>query len=446
MKITIILILLFIISGYAFGQTSKNIEFNKEYTNVNIDKSQDLNYVLKLDKGSLYSISVFQQGIDIKLVLTDESGKQILEHDSPNGQNGFERFECTPAETKKFNLKIVRLEQKGNPESGQVTIQIKKFTKRELQLRERIKKELETENQKTVITADIDHFWEAFDNLKNCKSSIDSINSFQSLYLDRATDGLIDFIAARQFSAEKFVDAVRGFPKFYNSVRENTYKVKNAVPLIEEIVAKFQQIYPNFKPSKICFAIGLINTGGTVSDKFLLIGTEVTTATKYNDLSEFNGSVYSKYLASGDSVVQKIKNMVAHEYVHTQQTKPYDENSIGCMLLYKSMKEGFCDFIGEIISGSQINSITHLYGDQHEKQLWQEFKNELCNSSDDNWLYNYSTVKDKPADLGYYIGYKIAEEYYKNATDKKQAIADIIEMNDPIKFLQISKYDQKEKQ
>ena len=58
-------------------------------------------------------------------------------------------------------------------------------------------------------------------------------------------------------------------------------------------------------------------------------------------------------------------------------------------------------------------------------------------------MYNYSTVKDKPADLGYYIGYKIAEEYYKNAADKKQAVTDIIEMNDPITFLQKSKYDQK---
>jgi uncharacterized protein YbjQ (UPF0145 family) len=45
------------------------------------------------------------------------------------------------------------------------------------------------------------------------------------------------------------------------------------------------------------------------------------------------------------------------------------------------------------------------------------------------------------ADLGYFIGYKIVKSYYKQARDKQQAIKDIIEMNDPITFLQKSKYD-----
>ena len=58
-------------------------------------------------------------------------------------------------------------------------------------------------------------------------------------------------------------------------------------------------------------------------------------------------------------------------------------------------------------------------------------------------LYNYFTSKERPADLGYYMGYQIAKEYYKNASDKKQAISDIIEMNNPLKFLELSRYDQK---
>jgi uncharacterized protein YjaZ len=77
--------------------------------------------------------------------------------------------------------------------------------------------------------------------------------------------------------------------------------------------------------------------------------------------------------------------------------------------------------------------------------LWTEFKNELCNQNIGNWLYNGSAVKGKPADLGYFIGYEIAKEYYKNAKDKKQAIVDIIGMSDPIDFLQKSRYDQKVK-
>jgi hypothetical protein len=437
--------LLFLIANNFFGQTHQAIELNKEYVNLAIDKANNLAYILKLEKGSLYAVSVLQQGIDVKLILLDKNNKQLLEKDSPNGQNGYEKFEYTPLETASFYLTILRLEEDGNSEKGQVTVLIKKISKAEIQLREKIKKELEPENKKIVQTLDIDHFWEAFDNLEKCKNRNDSSNSFQRLYLDRATDGLKDFIEARKFTADKFVDAVASSPKFYNSVRENTYEVKKAIPLIEEIVSKFQKIYPNFKSKKICFAIGLVNTGGTVSDKFLLIGTEVSTSTKNTDVSEFNNSAYSKQLASGDNVAQKIKNIVAHEYVHTQQITPYDKSAIGCGLLYMVMQEGFCDFIGELTAGSQINLVAQQYGDEHENQLWQVFKSELCSTSAKNWLYNYTTVKDKPADLGYYIGYKIAEEYYKNATNKNQAIIDIIEMNDPIKFLQISKYDQKKK-
>ncbi|MDY3319871.1 DUF2268 domain-containing putative Zn-dependent protease [Riemerella anatipestifer] len=444
MKRGILVILLFLAITHIFGQ-SRLIEIDKEYANINIDRDNNLNYSFRLKKGNLYVFSVLQQGIDVKLIFTDENNKQILEKDSPNGQNGYEKFEYSPTQTKIYQLKIVRLDEDGNSEKGQVTILVKKLSKSEIELREKIKKELEPENKKTVQTLDIDHFWEAFDNLKHCKTRKDSINSFQTIYLDRGTDGLKDFIEAREFTAEKFVNQVSNFPKFYNSIRKNTIEAKNSVAIIEDVVNKFREIYPNFKPKKICFAIGLINTGGTVSENFLLIGTEVTTSTKDVDLSEFNNNAYSKVLSSGTDIGQNIKNMVSHEYVHTQQKYSLNKDAINCPLLYAILHEGICDFIGELISGSQINKVAHTYGDKHEKQLWTELKNELCNESIANWLYNHKSVKEKPADLGYYMGYKIAEEYYKNARDKRQAIIDIIEMEDPIKFLQISKYDQKKK-
>jgi hypothetical protein len=46
----------------------------------------------------------------------------------------------------------------------------------------------------------------------------------------------------------------------------------------------------------------------------------------------------------------------------------------------------------------------------------------------------------RPPDLGYFMGYKISESYYKNARDKRQAIKDILEINDFDKFLKQSKY------
>ena len=234
-------------------------------------------------------------------------------------------------------------------------------------------KELESENKKNVLTIDIDHFWEAFDNLKNCKTFADSANSFQQLYLDRATDGLIDFIRVRKFQAEKFVKLVAKYPKFYKSLRKRTFEVKRSEQTIEAVFSKFKEIYPNFKPFKVCFAMGIMNTGGTISNNFVLIGTEITTSTKQMDLSEFESNEYRKTFEGSEDLQTKIKSLVAHECVHTQQAKTIDPNAIKCELLYRVLREGSADFIAELVSG---NLKTNEYGDKNEKQIWTDFKNE----------------------------------------------------------------------
>ena len=58
-----------------------------------------------------------------------------------------------------------------------------------------------------------------------------------------------------------------------------------------------------------------------------------------------------------------------------------------------------------------------------------------------HWLYQGDKVPPGvPADLGYYIGRRICEAYYKRAKDKKRAIREIVEMRDATKILQGSQY------
>jgi flavodoxin len=429
MKQPAILILLIFSILKVAGQTQQRLELNKEYKNVVVTKSASLVFTLQLSKNSIYQFSILQQGIAVYYALIGADDTKLYECNYPHDFVGYEKFEYSPSITGNAKLVVKRFEDQENPDSGQITIYVKSLNAKEIATRKQIKKELEPENNKNVQTIDIDHFWQAFDNLKNCKNFSDSAASFQRLYLDRATNGLLDFIQARELTAEKFVDAVSRNYKFYQSVRTNTYEAKQTEPVIEEVFERFKEIYPNFKPFKVCFAIGIKNTGGTVSNEYVLIGTEVTTATNEK-------SIDSK------GIIQKIKSIVAHECVHTQQKLHPDSAAIKCELLYKALKEGACDFIGELVTGNPKNNV---YGDKNERRLWDEFKNELCNQNIGNWLYNGSSVKGKPADLGYYVGYKIVEAYYKNAIDKKQAIVDIIEMVNPIQFLEQSKYDQKQK-
>jgi hypothetical protein len=55
-----------------------------------------------------------------------------------------------------------------------------------------------------------------------------------------------------------------------------------------------------------------------------------------------------------------------------------------------------------------------------------------------HWLYGKSGGKDRPVDLGYWMGFKISEAYYNHAADKKQAVRDLMMVLDCKGFLRQS--------
>ncbi|NER12846.1 hypothetical protein GWK08_05300 [Leptobacterium flavescens] len=444
-KLTLLVFGLFF-TLWVYGQEYTLLDIGRTYKDIPVDEN-GIRLQFQLKKGGVYHFNIKQDKINKAISIGNGKGEELMKIEGHPRDRGNKQFEFSPGKSGKYSLSIGPFRKSQANAEPRITIRIHKLSNATLRRREEIKKELAPENAKNVQTLDIDHFWEAFDALKDCRSYTDSVATFQKIYIDRATDGFKEFIRVRpSLTAENYIHAVRDFPKFYNSIRPQTYKVKEAAPLVEDVFRKFKEIYPNFKPFKVCFAIGRIRTGGTVSKNFVLIGSEMTTSTAKNDLSEFKEPPFNNlipFLAYEGDIVQKIKNIVAHECVHSQQQGKPAKDAIQCSLLSGSLLEGSGDFIGELLVGENINKKVHKYGNAHEEELWNDFKKELCTNNFRNWMYNYASVKDKPADLGYYIGYKIAEAYYKNAEDKQKAIIDIIEFNDPIEFLQKSKYDLK---
>jgi hypothetical protein len=140
--------------------------------------------------------------------------------------------------------------------------------------------------------------------------------------------------------------------------------------------------------------------------------------------------------------VDKIPQVVAHELAHYQQHFEKDAES----LLERSIAEGEADFLSELIAGAQINELQHRYGDQHEELVWHEFRDEMHGTDYSRWLYNGGALVAKgqpitrPADLGYYVGYKICQAYYDKANDKKKAVREMLEIRDFEQFLKDSGY------
>lgn len=134
--------------------------------------------------------------------------------------------------------------------------------------------------------------------------------------------------------------------------------------------------------------------------------------------------------------------LTAHELVHTQQNL---NNSGNTNLLGLCLKEGSADFIAELLLKKKVEAPYIEYGLKNQCKIWNKFKVEMNSYDYQNWLSNTATIKDKPADLGYFIGYIITKNYYKNSLNKKKAIKDILTLdytdkNATDEFLKDSKY------
>jgi hypothetical protein len=304
------------------------------------------------------------------------------------------------------------------------------------------------------VTSDIDNFWRAFDLAAKETDRERKVAIFQAEYLDKGSPGLRDFVRLRIKSARALAGTVEKLPKFYASVRASTLRVAETERATRKGFRKFKQLYPEAAFPDVYFVIGVANTGGTASDNGLLIGAELYGLTPDTPREEFPGwfktflpdmrdegellRLVTKALDTSLKRVERLPAIVAHESCHFNQKYPRQTT-----VLEKSIQEGACDLIAELVAGEVINPSLKAYGDRHEAALWRDFRAEMGGTDLSKWMYNGFKIKDRPGDLGYYVGYKISRAYYRNAKDKRQAIRDVLNIKDFNEFFKASRYGEK---
>jgi hypothetical protein len=279
------------------------------------------------------------------------------------------------------------------------------------------------DKNKKIITSDIDNFWIAYDSIKSTQDTLQQKHFIQTLYIDKGTEGLKAFMQTRGYSADLWVKLINQSPKFWDSVRPNTLTAKAKAKEIDKSIKKLKKLYPELKDAQMYFTIGGLRSGGTVQDNKILIGSEIATGTATTDVSDLPAAA-SKWLAGvfKDQSLDNIVSLNIHEYIHTQQSgEPAG-------LLARAVKEGSCDFITELVMGKPLQNNYLQYGRAHEQELKEKFKEEMFTNATRNWLYNGGS-STTVADLGYFMGYTICKSYYQHATNKKQAIKEIIQLN-----------------
>jgi len=276
-----------------------------------------------------------------------------------------------------------------------------------------------------IVTRDIDLFWSIYDRLQT-SSNPDGLTEDE--YFRKGSSGLEDFIFARIHSATALWKTMSQRPKYYAAIRPETLHIKDSAPRIRTSFRKMKELYPDSIFPDVYFLIGRMNSGGTTGPSGLLIGADM-----FGKGLVFPPDELDEWLTTAVDSVSNIPAIVAHELIH------YQQKIEGKTLLAASIQEGSADFIGEMISGEATNKGVRAYGLGHEKELWTQFAKEMHGTDTSHWMYEGKVTNGRPADLGYFIGYRIAEEYYNKAPDKKKAIASILN-EDADKLLNDSGY------
>jgi hypothetical protein len=281
-----------------------------------------------------------------------------------------------------------------------------------------------------IVTDDIPRFWAAFDKMTSASDTL----PLRVEYLDRGTDGLKDFTRLRWKNARTLTAMIWPIRTYYASVRQNTLTAASLEPQLRRAYHMLDSLYDGAVFPDVYLAIGGMSTGGTTSDRGLLIGTELFTRAP-----DSPASVLSPWGQSVTKSVDILPAIVAHELTHYEQRYKTKVSN----LLAQSVREGSADFVSELLTGRTINETIKTYGDAHESEVWRDFRAAMNGSDLSRWLYNGGSVTaagTRPADLGYYVGYRITQAYYARQPDKRKALRDILQIGDFAKFLSASGY------
>jgi hypothetical protein len=286
--------------------------------------------------------------------------------------------------------------------------------------------------------SDIDRF---NDTRPALAASDDRGATLQARYIDAATPALRQYIDRYGLSTDKWLEAIDETPRYFASLDNLPARLAAQEQEIEAAYQRFRDIYPTDKPMHVNYVVGPMVAGGIQDASGVIIAAEVYGLSGDTDMSEFNSRrrMFSP---------QDITPIVIHEFVHSLQVDVQGRDTYLSIygdkksLLAIAIREGSADFLASLAAGETMNNAAHEFGNRREAELWALFKEDMLNAETGDWLfYTPKEHPDWPVDLGYFMGYKITEAFYRTAADKRQAIDDILGVTDYAGMVKRSGYN-----
>jgi hypothetical protein len=265
-------------------------------------------------------------------------------------------------------------------------------------------------------TSDVDLFYRLYD-VTGGRPSADQI---QTQYIDRGSPGLRTFLQARRTTATRIADAIAAQPTLYQKARTCAAVLPRVKRRVDAALAKLVSLYPQARLPTVTLAVGRgrpVAIGSPVDG--VQVGLEALCAAEFLE----------------PDVEDRFVGILVHEYVHAQQEASLVDKEKPTVL-EAALIEGGAEFVTELLVGRPAYGYFGPLTKGHEGELEAAFAKDVDKTDLSAWFYN--STYEKPGDLGYWVGYRIAKAHYAAAEDKRMALRRLLTVSDARAFLAAS--------
>lgn len=256
--------------------------------------------------------------------------------------------------------------------------------------------------------ADVERFYRIYD----AANGHPTVEQLQRDYLDAGSAGLHTLAKIRNVTAQSIADRIAKQPQIYANAKSCLAVLPRVRQRLDVSLRELVKLYPQARIPPVTIVVGRGKPVGVgYPDTGLQIGLEALCAVDW-----FYSNLEDRFV-----------HVIAHEYAHIQQVAN-DVDEAHMTVLQRSLLEGAAELVAQLASGKTAYSHFGPLTQGREKEIETAFLADQDKTDLSQWLDN-STL-EKPADLGYWVGYRICKAYYQHASDKPQAVREILEMTD----------------
>jgi hypothetical protein len=273
----------------------------------------------------------------------------------------------------------------------------------------------------SILTEDVARFYRVY----AAAGGHPSAEQLDRDYLAPGTPGLHEFARLRNVTGQRIAANIAAHSETYEDARRCLAALPAVTQRVGEALDKLARLYPEAKFPPVTIVVGRGRPVGITNPSGVTVGLEALCAADF-----MNPNPEDRFV-----------HVIAHEYGHIQQApaeQALSPGDPGATVLSLSLIEGAADFVGELISGDVGDQAPFAWARGREAEIEAAFARDEDKTDVSAWLYNGPPAPDKPADLGYWAGYRIVKSYYDHAADKHRALREIFEIKDAKAFLATS--------